>query len=85
MLYPLIRIYSGLELSPRTQIGPGLYVAHFGPTVIHPEMIAGSHLTIMQGVTSGARKDGIPHLSNHMSISAGHRCLEGLSLATMYL
>jgi serine acetyltransferase len=35
ILYPLVRIHSGLELSPRAEIGPGLYVAHFGPTVIH--------------------------------------------------
>jgi serine O-acetyltransferase len=79
-LYPLIRIYSGLELSPRAQIGAGLYVAHFGPTIIHPETIAGNHLILMQGVTIGARQDGVPHLGNHVSIAAGARVLGGISL-----
>lgn len=80
IFYPLIRIYSGLEISPRTQIGPGLYVAHFGPTIFHPDTIAGSHLTVLQDVTIGGTTEGVPHLGNHVSISTGARVLGAISL-----
>jgi serine O-acetyltransferase len=75
ILYPLVRIHSGLELSPRTQIGPGLYVAHFGPTVIHPDTIAGSNLTILQGVTIGSDRHGVPQIGENVSIATGARVI----------
>ncbi len=80
ILYPLVRIHSGLELSPRTQIGPGLYIAHFGPTVIHPETIAGSHLTVLQGVTIGEHGHGVPRLGNHVSIATGARVIGRITI-----
>jgi serine O-acetyltransferase len=71
LLYPLVRPYSELELSPRKQIGPGLYVAHFGPTtVIHPDTIAGSNLTL-HGVTIGEHTNGVPRIGNN-ALQRGH-------------
>jgi serine O-acetyltransferase len=80
IIYPLVRIHSGLELSPKAQIGPGLYVAHFGPTVIHPDTIAGSHLTILQGVTIGEHGGRVPRLGNNVSIAAGARLIGGITI-----
>jgi len=71
IFYPLVRLLSGLELNARTQIGPGLAVLHFGPTVIHPETVAGENLTILPGVTIGATNHGTPCLGNHVAIGAG--------------
>jgi serine O-acetyltransferase len=70
-LYPLVRMYSGLELSPRATIGPGLFVGHFGPTVIHPDTVAGRNLTVLQGVTIGFQGGGVPQIGCNVSIGAG--------------
>jgi serine O-acetyltransferase len=80
ILYPLVRIQSGLELSPRTDIGPGLYVAHFGPTVIHPDTVAGCNLTVLQGVTIGADKFGVPQIGDNVSIATGARVIGKIRL-----
>ena len=79
-LYPLVRMYSGLELTPRTQIGGGMYVGHFGPTVIHPDTVAGYNLTILQGVTIGARAGGIPRIGNDVSIGVGATIIGGITI-----
>jgi serine O-acetyltransferase len=79
-LYPLIRIHSGLELSPRTHIGPGLYVAHFGPTVIHPNTVAGSNLTLLQGVTIGEHNNGVPIIGNNVAIATGAKVIGGITI-----
>jgi serine O-acetyltransferase len=80
ILYPLVRIHSGLELSPRTQIGPGVYIAHFGPTVIHPNTIAGSNLTLLQGVTIGEHNNGVPILGNNVAIATGAKVIGGITI-----
>ncbi len=80
ILYPIVRIHSGLELSPRTQIGPGLFVAHFGPTVIHPNTIAGRNLTIEQGVTIGIGPTGVPRIGDDVSIGAGAKVINGITI-----
>ncbi len=79
-LYPLVRMYSGLELAPRTQIGGGMYVGHFGPTVIHPDTVAGCNLTVLQGVTIGASAGGIPCIGDDVSIGAGATVIGGITV-----
>ncbi len=79
-LYPLIRMYSGLELSPRAEIGPGLYVGHFGPTVIHASTVAGRNLTILQGVTIGAHDTGVPRIGDNVSIGTGAIVVGGVTI-----
>jgi serine O-acetyltransferase len=70
-LYPLVRMYSGVELSPRAQIEAGLCIMHFGPTIIHANVMAGKNLTLMHGVTIGAAKTGIPRLGDNVAIGIG--------------
>ena len=77
-LYPLIRMYSGLELSPRAQIGAGLFVGHHGPTVIHPETVAGSNLTLVHAVTIGSAASGVPRIGNGVEIGAGAIVIGGI-------
>jgi serine O-acetyltransferase len=71
IFYPLVRWYSGVELPARTQIGPGLAILHFGPTVIHPDTIAGENLSILPGITLGEAKNGTPCLGNNVAIGVG--------------
>lgn len=75
-LYPLVRMYSGLELLPFTSVGPGFQVLHFGPTVIHPAAIIGSNVTMLHGVTLGVSIIGIsnigaPRIGNNVAIGTG--------------
>lgn len=71
LLYPLVRIQSGLELAASATVGPGLWVGHFGPTVIHPHACIGAHATLMQGVTIGEDKRRVPILGDHVSVGVG--------------
>jgi serine O-acetyltransferase len=80
LIYPIIRQYGGVELSPRTNIGPGLCIFHFGPTIIHPDVIAGENLTIMNGVTIGAAKSGVPRIGDRVSIGCGATVIGGIAI-----
>lgn len=80
VLYPLVRIHSGLELAPSADIGPGLWVGHMGPTVIHPATVAGCRLTILHGTTIGEGKGGVPHLGHDVSIGAGATLVGGIRI-----
>lgn len=48
-----IEIVAGIALNPRTRIGAGLYLGHFGSIIIHPDAKIGSNCVIMQSVTIG--------------------------------
>lgn len=52
------RFRYGLEISPATRIGPGLYIGHFGGIVISPEATLGSNVNVAQGVTIGVTRRG---------------------------
>ena len=80
LLYPLVRGYSGVELGPTAQIGPGLWIGHFGPTVLHPETEAGRNLTLLQGVTIGGGTGGTPTLGDDVSVGAGATLIGGIHL-----
>jgi serine O-acetyltransferase len=54
------RFKYGFDISPTTDIGPGLYIGHFGGVVISPHAVLGANVNIAQGVTIGATSRG-PH------------------------
>lgn len=71
----------GLEASPRVKIGGGLFLPHTVGTVIGAEQI-GECVTIMQGVTLGAKETDIqftpsarPAVGNHVTIGAGAKVI----------
>ncbi len=55
----LIELTCGICLPYAATIGPGLYIAHFGGIIIHPESIVGPNCNISQGVTIGIAGRGI--------------------------
>ena len=75
--YKWIEIVSGISLNPRTVVGPGLYIGHFGNIIIHPNAKIGSNCVIMHGVTignSGKVNDSelhVPHLGNRVYVGTG--------------
>ncbi len=81
IFYPLVRMYSGMELSPRTRIGPGFCAMHFGPIVIHPDVVAGENLTLLHRVTLGYAKSGTPSIGNNVAIGVGATVIGGLHIA----
>jgi serine O-acetyltransferase len=76
----LYRFRYGFDISPKTRIGPGLYIGHFGGVVISPDAILGANVNIAQGVTIGAtsrgRRMGAPTLQDRVWVGA-HAILVG--------
>jgi serine O-acetyltransferase len=64
----------GFDISATTQIGPGLYIGHFGGVVLSPYAVIGSNVNIAQGVTIGAasrgRHKGAPTLEDRVWVGA---------------
>lgn len=76
----------GLEVSPKVQIGGGLFLPHTVGTVLGAERI-GDNCTIMQGVTLGASDTDLgftastrPSIGNSVLIGAGAKVLGGVTI-----
>ena len=68
------RFRYGFDISPRTSIGAGLYIGHFGGVVISPFATLGANVNIGQGVTIGATsrgsRKGAPTLEDRVWVGA---------------
>jgi putative colanic acid biosynthesis acetyltransferase WcaB len=62
----------GLEIRPKTVIGPGLALHHSFGLVLNDGCIIGAHVTLRQGVTIGHQDHGSPSpvLQDHVSVGA---------------
>ena len=76
----------GLEVSPRCEIGPGIFFPHPSGTVIGAWRI-GSNVTIFQGVTLGARELDMgfdfrlrPEVGSNVVLGAGAKILGGVHI-----
>ena len=49
----LVETATGISLAGRADIGPGLYVGHFGGLVVGPDVRIGENCNLSQGVTIG--------------------------------
>jgi serine O-acetyltransferase len=86
LLSYLNQVIFGIEISPKCDIGPGIFFPHTSGTVIGASKI-GSNVTIFQGVTLGARQIDMifdpslrPQLGDFVTIGAGAKVLGGISL-----
>ncbi len=86
LLSYLNQIIFGIEISPRCEIGPGIFFPHTSGTVIGASKI-GRDVTIFQGVTLGAREIDMkydlalrPELGDFVVVGAGAKVLGGISL-----
>lgn len=74
LLYNRYRFKYGFDISPTADIGPGLYLGHFGGVVISPHAILGANCNIAQGVTIGAAsrgsRAGAPTLEDRVWVGA---------------
>jgi serine O-acetyltransferase len=76
----------GLEVTPRCEIGPGIFFPHPSGTVIGAWRI-GSNVTILQGVTLGAKRMDLgfdfrlrPEVGNNVVLGAGSKILGGIHI-----
>jgi len=76
----------GLEVTPRCQIGPGIFFPHPSGTVIGAWRI-GSNVTILQGVTLGAKRMDLgfdfrlrPEVGDNVVLGAGSKILGGIHI-----
>jgi serine O-acetyltransferase len=64
----------GFDISPRTAIGPGFYLGHFGGIVISPFAVLGANVNVAKGATIGATsrgsRKGAPTLEDRVWVGA---------------
>jgi serine O-acetyltransferase len=74
----------GISIPYNTDIGPGLYIGHFGGIVVGSEARIGSNCNINQGVTIGAtyggKYPGIPVIMNNVYLAPGSKIIGGLTI-----
>lgn len=81
LLYVVLKIpvelVFGIDISLNADIGPGLYVGHFGGIFLHGN--AGRNLSVGQGVTIGYKgagmSDGRPQLGDDVYVGAGAKII----------
>jgi serine O-acetyltransferase len=65
----------GIQIPWRTKIGKGLFIAHFGNIVIHPEAILGDNCNLAHGVTIGVasrgKRKGCPTIGSRVWFGTG--------------
>ncbi len=76
----------GLQITPRCEIGPGLFLPHTAGTVIGAWRI-GCNATIFQGTTLGAKvvdmafdQRLLPELGDNVTVGAGAKVLGGIAV-----
>jgi serine O-acetyltransferase len=76
----------GLEVTPRCEIGPGIFFPHPSGTVIGAWRV-GRNATILQGVTLGAQKMDLgfdsglrPEVGDNVLLGAGSKILGGIRI-----
>jgi serine O-acetyltransferase len=76
----------GLEISPRCEIGPGIFFPHTSGTVIGAGRL-GSNVTVFQGVTLGAKELDMgfnvasrPRIGDNVTLGSGCKILGGITV-----
>lgn len=92
-LYVLVRIVLnrcqykyGISIPYNTEIGPGLYIGHFGGIIVNPEAKIGRNCNINQGVTVGAtyggKYPGSPTIMHNVYLGPGSKIIGGIGLGS---
>jgi serine O-acetyltransferase len=68
------------EIDLMCEIGGGLQIPHPNGIVIHPDVKIGPNCLIMQQVTLGSGRGGVPPLGGHVDISPGAKVIGAISI-----
>jgi len=66
-----LQLLVGINLPPGANIGPGLYIAHYGGIWVNPRVVMGANCTLSQDVTlgiAGSTNRGTPVLGDRVWI-----------------
>lgn len=82
LLMLVVEITSGIVLHREIQIGADFHLVHAGNIKLHPEVIVGDRVGIMQDVTLGTtpEREGAPVLGNDVFIGAGAKLLGPITI-----
>lgn len=76
----------GIAIPYNTQIGPGLYIGHYGGIVINHAVVMGRDCNVNHCVTIGAkyggRNPGTPVIGNRVYLGPGCKIFGGLSVGS---
>ncbi|SPD75013.1 Serine acetyltransferase [uncultured Desulfobacterium sp.] len=71
----VIEIVTGISIPFSADIGPGLYIGHFGGIILHSKVKIGAYCNLSQNVTIGeggrGENSGVPVLGNFVWIGPG--------------
>jgi serine O-acetyltransferase len=79
ILFRLTEIFTGISLEPKAEIGPGLYIGHFGCIIVGSGVKIGANCNLSQGVTLGVdgrgKNRGSPQIGDRVFIGPGAKVL----------
>lgn len=65
---------TGISLPHTADLGPGLYIGHYGVTLVHQEAVIGAGCNIAQGVNIGlsgrGERRGVPRIGRRVYVAA---------------
>jgi serine O-acetyltransferase len=74
----------GISIPYNTEIGPGLYIGHFGGIFVNSQAVIGRNCNINQGVTVGAtyggKYPGSPTIMHNVYLGPGSKIIGGICL-----
>lgn len=86
LLHSIFQNLACLELPWRTNIGPGFKITHGLGIIINESVSIGSNVTILQGVTVGAkisgRSAGAPVIEDNVTVGASAIIIGGITLSS---
>lgn len=84
ILQRFCELWSGVSISPKAKIGPGLVLFHFGGIFINGAVVMGEHCCLHHDVTIGNKKPGgpCPKIGDRVMIGAGARLIGGLTVGS---
>lgn len=78
---PAVRMYSGVQLLPTTEIGPGLAILHFGGVVVTPQTIIGRNCLLHHNVSIVAmRANRGATIGNNFYAGVGVTVIEAVTI-----
>jgi serine O-acetyltransferase len=83
LLFKLSEVLFGISLPVSAKIGKGFYIGHFGPIILHSDVVIGELCSVGPGVVIGTRglgKKGVPSLGNNVYVGVGAKLLGSIKI-----
>jgi len=75
-------VRAGIDVSLHSDIGPGLYIGHYGGIIVGAHITIGRNCNISQGVTIGVtnrgKRAGYPTLGDNVYVAPGAKVIGGI-------